>query len=261
MSLFLPDLRQQAENRRHRQGTPATDHRPRTRWRRQQRQLPARPATELIAVISKYVKVNPDDIRVSLEKQGNYEVLEVNIVLPEVFVDEVDKLKGDGRPGPRHFRRERPARPAQDHGRRAGQAQGRPAHRYHAYPVHLRRRLCRARQHPDQDPHLRLHFDLAGDDQKILERLNARVKPTDLLEFGLIPEFAGRLPIVTRLHDLTQEMLVRIMTEPKNAIYQTVQGNAACRWRRPGGRADRLSPDRRTGHRVQGRRAQPARHL
>jgi cell division topological specificity factor len=38
---------------------------------------------ELIAMISKYVKVNTEDIRVSLEKQGNYEVLEVNIVLPE----------------------------------------------------------------------------------------------------------------------------------------------------------------------------------
>ncbi|WP_319244067.1 cell division topological specificity factor MinE [uncultured Propionivibrio sp.] len=38
---------------------------------------------ELIAVISKYVAVNPDDIKVALEKQGNYEVLEVNIVLPE----------------------------------------------------------------------------------------------------------------------------------------------------------------------------------
>ncbi|WP_153109141.1 cell division topological specificity factor MinE [Propionivibrio limicola] len=38
---------------------------------------------ELVAVISKYVSVNQDDIKVSLEKQGNYEVLEVNIVLPE----------------------------------------------------------------------------------------------------------------------------------------------------------------------------------
>lgn len=38
---------------------------------------------ELIAVISKYVSVNQEDIKVSLEKQGNYEVLEVNIVLPE----------------------------------------------------------------------------------------------------------------------------------------------------------------------------------
>ena len=38
---------------------------------------------ELIAVISKYVKVNPDDIRVSLEKQDRYEVLEVKIELPD----------------------------------------------------------------------------------------------------------------------------------------------------------------------------------
>ena len=58
------------------------------------------------------------------------------------------------------------------------------------------------------------------DDHNILERLNARIKPTDLLEFGLIPEFAGRLPIVTRLGELTLDMLIRIMTEPKNAIYK-----------------------------------------
>lgn len=38
---------------------------------------------DLVEVISKYVKINPDDIKVQLEKQGNYEVLEVNIVMPE----------------------------------------------------------------------------------------------------------------------------------------------------------------------------------
>ena len=38
---------------------------------------------ELVAVISKYVHINADDIKVSMEKKGNYEVLEVNIVLPE----------------------------------------------------------------------------------------------------------------------------------------------------------------------------------
>jgi len=59
-----------------------------------------------------------------------------------------------------------------------------------------------------------------ADSQKILDRLNSRVKPTDLYEFGLIPEFAGRLPVVARLHDLTRDMLVRIMVEPKNAIYR-----------------------------------------
>ena len=65
-------------------------------------------------------------------------------------------------------------------------------------------------------------FITTSDDQnqKIINRLNSRVKPTDLREFGLIPEFAGRLPIVARLQDLTREMLVRIMIEPRSAIFR-----------------------------------------
>ena len=59
-----------------------------------------------------------------------------------------------------------------------------------------------------------------SDDQNILERLNKRVKPTDLFEFGLIPELTGRLPIVARFDDLSREMLARIMSVPKNAIYR-----------------------------------------
>lgn len=39
--------------------------------------------SELIAVISKYTKVNPDDIKISLDRQGNLEVLDVNVVLPD----------------------------------------------------------------------------------------------------------------------------------------------------------------------------------
>ena len=58
------------------------------------------------------------------------------------------------------------------------------------------------------------------DDKNILDRLNNRVKPTDLFEFGLIPEFTGRLPIIARLNELNKEMLVRIMSVPKNSIYQ-----------------------------------------
>jgi len=60
----------------------------------------------------------------------------------------------------------------------------------------------------------------ADDNQRILDRLNARVKPTDLFEFGLIPEFAGRLPIVARLQELSRDLLVRIMTEPQHALYR-----------------------------------------
>jgi len=61
------------------------------------------------------------------------------------------------------------------------------------------------------------------DNQKVLDRLNARVKPTDLFQFGLIPEFTGRLPIVARLKPLSREMMVRIMTEPQNALYRQFQ--------------------------------------
>ena len=57
------------------------------------------------------------------------------------------------------------------------------------------------------------------DNQNILDRLNTRVKPTDLFEFGLIPEFTGRLPIVATFQDLTRPMLVRIMVEPRNSLY------------------------------------------
>jgi len=61
------------------------------------------------------------------------------------------------------------------------------------------------------------------DSQKILDRLNTRVKPTDLFTFGLIPEFTGRLPIIANFQDLTRPMLVRIMIEPKNSIYSQFQ--------------------------------------
>lgn len=44
------------------------------------------------------------------------------------------------------------------------------------------------------------------------------VQPQDLLKFGLIPEFVGRLPIVVTLHDLTEDHLIRILSEPKNSI-------------------------------------------
>lgn len=44
------------------------------------------------------------------------------------------------------------------------------------------------------------------------------VEPEDLLKFGLIPEFIGRLPVVTKLEELNEDELIQILTEPKNAI-------------------------------------------
>ena len=51
-----------------------------------------------------------------------------------------------------------------------------------------------------------------------LSALLAQVTPEDLLKYGLIPEFVGRLPVVATLDDLDQDALVRILSEPKNAL-------------------------------------------
>ena len=53
--------------------------------------------------------------------------------------------------------------------------------------------------------------------------LLALIQPEDLLKYGLIPEFVGRLPVVATLHDLDEPALVRILREPKNAILKQYQ--------------------------------------
>ncbi len=58
-----------------------------------------------------------------------------------------------------------------------------------------------------------------ADRQKVFDRL----MPEDLLKFGLIPEFVGRLPVVVTLSALTADDLVRVLTEPKNAITRQFQ--------------------------------------
>jgi ATP-dependent Clp protease ATP-binding subunit ClpX len=49
------------------------------------------------------------------------------------------------------------------------------------------------------------------------------VQPTDLIKYGLIPEFVGRLPVIGTLHELDRDALIRIMTEPRNAIVKQYQ--------------------------------------
>ncbi|MDT2710445.1 ATP-dependent Clp protease ATP-binding subunit ClpX [Enterococcus dongliensis] len=58
-----------------------------------------------------------------------------------------------------------------------------------------------------------------ADDESIMQQ----IIPEDLLKFGLIPEFIGRLPVTTALEKLTTEDLVRILTEPKNALVKQYQ--------------------------------------
>jgi len=56
------------------------------------------------------------------------------------------------------------------------------------------------------------------DDQRSMGELLLDVEPEDLIRYGLIPEFIGRLPVMATLEELDEKALVRILTEPKNAI-------------------------------------------
>jgi ATP-dependent Clp protease ATP-binding subunit ClpX len=58
----------------------------------------------------------------------------------------------------------------------------------------------------------------AKDDQRSVGELLGHVEPEDLIRYGLIPEFVGRLPVVATLEELDEDSLVRILTEPRNAL-------------------------------------------
>ena len=57
-----------------------------------------------------------------------------------------------------------------------------------------------------------------GDDKKSMSELLENVEPEDLIKYGLIPEFVGRLPVTATLDELDEGQLVQILLEPKNAI-------------------------------------------
>jgi ATP-dependent Clp protease ATP-binding subunit ClpX len=63
----------------------------------------------------------------------------------------------------------------------------------------------------------------AKTEQRGAQNLFEETHPDDLRHFGLIPEFIGRFPVITALHDLDEADLVRILTEPKNALVRQYQ--------------------------------------
>lgn len=65
--------------------------------------------------------------------------------------------------------------------------------------------------------------DIKKTDEKDIAEVLQNVEPEDLLKFGLIPEFIGRLPVIVALHPLKEEALIRILSEPKNALIRQYQ--------------------------------------
>lgn len=69
---------------------------------------------------------------------------------------------------------------------------------------------------------LGFHADVKSGGDRQAEAL-ASVQPEDLIRYGLIPEFVGRLPVQAMLHELDESALIRILTEPKNALVKQYQ--------------------------------------
>ena len=65
--------------------------------------------------------------------------------------------------------------------------------------------------------------DIKNKDKQKTGELLAQLEPEDLLKFGLIPEFVGRLPVIATLNDLDEPALIEILTKPKNALVKQYQ--------------------------------------
>ncbi len=65
--------------------------------------------------------------------------------------------------------------------------------------------------------------EVKGEDEKKTGELLRELEPEDLLKFGLIPEFVGRLPVIATLEDLDEDALIEILSKPKNALVKQYQ--------------------------------------
>ncbi|MDU2897889.1 MAG: ATP-dependent Clp protease ATP-binding subunit ClpX [Finegoldia magna] len=65
--------------------------------------------------------------------------------------------------------------------------------------------------------------DLGENEHKRISELFKDIRPEDLIKFGLIPEFVGRIPVLVTLDELDEQALIRILLEPKNAVIKQYQ--------------------------------------
>ena len=131
------------------------------------------------------------------------------------------------------------------------------------HPVHLRRRLRRPRARSSPTAAARPR-SASAPTRRSRPRTgapassSAQVEPEDLLKFGLIPEFVGRLPVLATLEDLDEEALVQILTEPKNALVKQYQRLFEMENVDLTFHDEALTLDRQAGDRAQDRRPRPA---
>ena len=185
-----------------------------------------------------YVGEDVENILLKLIQAADYDVKKAETGI--IYIDEIDKIarKSENPSITRDVsRRGRAAGAAEDPRGHAGQraAPGRaqaPApgvhpDRHHERAVHLRRRVRRASTRSSRAASVARASASAprcvSRDEKDIGELFAQVLPEDLLKFGLIPEFVGRLPVITSVDNLDEDALVDILTKPKNALVRQYQ--------------------------------------
>ena len=179
-----------------------------------------------------YVGEDVENILLKLITAADFDTDRAGIGI--IYIDEIDQDRAQGREPFHHARRV-------GRGRAAGAAQDRGGHRG-------QRAAQGGRKHPQQEL---IHIDttnilfilggaFVGLADIVAERVGksglgfaaelpeskkhaeaellAQVLPEDLTKYGMIPEFVGRIPVITSLSELSEEDLVRILTEPKNAL-------------------------------------------
>ena len=100
--------------------------------------------------------------------------------------------------------------------------------------------------------------DVRDRDSRGVGEIFKDLEPEDLLKFGLIPEFVGRLPVIATLEDLDEEALVTILTEPKNALVKQYQRLFELEDAKLTFTDDALTAIAKRRDRAQDRRARPA---
>ncbi len=97
---------------------------------------------------------------------------------------------------------------------------------YHQYSVYLRRRfdgIEKLIQNRIGKKGLGFGAEIQTKGEKKIGEILEQILPVDLLKYGLIPEFVGRLPVIVTLDALDETALVRILTEPRNALVKQYQ--------------------------------------